>query len=68
MSLKNKASLVLLTLVMAAAAVGCSHTGVTAVNENTVVITKHTFFFFNSVYVCKVSDSGLTSCADNVSP
>ncbi len=50
---------------------GCSYGGVAAVDGDTVVIAKSNGFLFgllNKVYVCQVSDSGLTGCASNESP
>jgi hypothetical protein len=60
-------------ILLFAAAMGsaCSYAGATAVDKDTVVITKNNAFLFgllNQVYVCQVSDSGLQNCSSNVSP
>ena len=71
MTLKAKAVFITLLMALCAVAAGCSYGGVAAVNENTVVVLKNNAFLFgifNEVYVCKVSDGGLTSCATNHSP
>jgi len=71
MSTKSKVALVTFLASLCAVAAGCSYGGVASVNENTVVIVKNNAFLFgatNEVFVCKVSDSGVTSCASNHSP
>ena len=71
MSTKFRFTLVALVASACALVAGCSYGGVASVNENTVVIVKNNSFLFGAtrtVYVCKVSDAGLTSCAENYSP
>lgn len=54
-----------------ALAAGCAYGGIAAVDNNTVVITRNDGFLFGAlrkVYVCQVSDAGLTACADRVAP
>jgi len=49
----------------------CSYAGVAAVDEDTVVVTKNNAFLFgllNKVYVCQVTDSGITNCSKRDSP
>lgn len=73
MSTTRKVFLALFLTLAAFSAVGsgCYYGGVAAVNENTVVILRNDSFLFGllrEVYVCKVSDQGLVSCAVGTSP
>ena len=49
---------------------GCSYGGVAVAGDKAVVTRNNMFLFgvFRKVYVCKVTDSGLTSCQDQESP
>jgi hypothetical protein len=61
----------LLVLVGAAMLGGCAYTQPAVVqNGGKVVLPKNTGFFGlgRAVYVCKVTDGGLTECADAESP
>ncbi|WP_394833679.1 hypothetical protein LVJ94_44950 [Pendulispora rubella] len=51
-------------------AVGCGYSGVT-VSGDKAVVARNDYFLFGAlrkVHVCKISDAGLTSCADSESP
>lgn len=64
-----RAALLALVAAMSATAAGCTYSTMTAINENTVVIaTDGLFGIGGTVYVCKVSDAGLVSCQENISP
>jgi len=50
---------------------GCAYGGASGVGADHVVITKNNAFLFGalrSVYVCKVTASGLSSCRSGESP
>ncbi|HWL87432.1 MAG TPA: hypothetical protein VNO21_16625 [Polyangiaceae bacterium] len=64
--MKKVIMMVLATLTLAGA-MGCSYTGVAGSGTDKVVIAKNGFGS-NSVYVCKVTDSGLTACSEAESP
>ena len=71
MNIGIRALVVSLLLSAVAISTGCSYAGVAAVDADTVVIAKNNAFLFgilNEVYVCQVSDSGLTACATGQSP
>ena len=66
---KSLMSAAAVTLLLATIA-GCSYVA-PAVAGDKVVIAKNNAFLFgvlNTVYVCKITDKGLTACADNESP
>ena len=49
---------------------GCSYGGI-AVSADKAVVSRNDYFLFGilrKVYVCKVTDSGLTSCQNQESP
>jgi len=67
----SKIRLLGMAVVLTAIFGGCSYGGVAAVDGDTVVIAKSNGFLFglfNKVYVCQVTDSGLSGCASNESP
>lgn len=69
--MKYKLALASLLLFVASLFAGCSYGGVATVDEDTVVITKNDHFLFGalrSVYVCQVTDSGVTNCAEKDAP
>jgi len=62
--------IVALALVGVGSTVGCGYSGV-ATSGDKVVIARNDGFLFGilrKVYVCKVSDAGVTGCADSESP
>ncbi|HET9953635.1 MAG TPA: hypothetical protein VFQ61_03985 [Polyangiaceae bacterium] len=67
-----KKTLGLLLICSAAAGVlqGCAYAGVAASGERAVVARNDGFLFgiLRKVYVCKISDAGLTACQDSDSP
>jgi hypothetical protein len=66
----------LLGVVLAAAflgsmATGCTaYSGAAAVGDKVVIASNNGFLFgvFRKIYVCKVTDKGLTACSNNESP
>ncbi|WP_394844138.1 hypothetical protein LZC95_44680 [Pendulispora brunnea] len=65
-----RAIVVALALVGVGSTVGCGYSGVT-VSGDKAVVARNDYFLFGALrkaYVCKVSDAGLTSCADSESP
>jgi hypothetical protein len=60
---------ILLGLLCAVAATlgGCGYGGI-AVSGDKVVVLKNKFLVGNDVYVCKVTDAGITSCQQNENP
>jgi hypothetical protein len=68
---KFKGLVAAIMLVALALASGCSYAGVAAVDKDTVVITKNDSFLFGalrSVYVCQVTDAGVTNCGNKEAP
>ncbi|WP_394823847.1 hypothetical protein [Pendulispora albinea] len=62
---------VALTLIGAASTMGCGYSGVSLAGTDKVVVARNDYFLFGALrkaYVCKVTDAGLTSCADSESP
>lgn len=57
-------------LLFAAVCSGCSYSGVAVSGDKAVVARNDGFLFgiLRKVSVCKVADSGLTSCQDSESP
>jgi hypothetical protein len=57
-------------LTLAASANGCAYGGIGAVGDKAVVTRNDAFLFgiLRKVFVCKVSDSGLTSCQSADAP
>lgn len=50
---------------LAAPAVGCSYSGLATVGADKVVVTRNDGFLFGilrKVFVCKVTDAGLSAC------
>lgn len=50
---------------------GCAYSGVAMAGADKVVIARNDGFLFGilrKVYVCKVSDAGVTSCQNSESP
>jgi len=69
----SKVKVVVAAIMLAAMALasGCSYAGVAAVDEDTVVITKNDSFLFGAlraVYVCQVTDAGVTNCGNKEAP
>ena len=57
--------------VLASAATGCAYGSIATAGNDKVVITRQDGFLFGilrKVFVCKVTDSGATACAEGVSP
>lgn len=73
MSKSLKLVVVSLLLVVTAVMSGCyAYSGVAAPSEDTVVVTRNsaflTFIFPREVFVCQVTDEGLSQCSSNESP
>jgi len=54
-----------LAVAMSASAMGCAYGGVSGVGADKVVITRNDAFLFGilrTVFVCKVADTGVSSC------
>lgn len=52
-------------------AVGCtSYAGAASIGDKVIIASNNGFLFgvFRKVYVCKVTDKGLTACANDESP
>jgi len=49
---------------------GCAYGGAAASGDKVVIARNDSFLFgaLRTVYVCKITDKGLTACADNESP
>ncbi|MCL2823835.1 MAG: hypothetical protein FWD57_07580 [Polyangiaceae bacterium] len=45
--------------------VGCSYGGVAFANQDKVYVTKNVMFWSDKVYICKVTESGLTDCQES---
>ena len=57
--------------VIASAASGCAYGGVSGAGADKVVITRNDAFLFGilrKVFVCKVTDAGVSACAEGTSP
>jgi hypothetical protein len=53
------------------AATGCAYGGLSGVGADKVVITRNDTFLFGAlrqVFVCKVADSGVSSCQSSEAP
>ncbi len=59
-----------IVLASLAGATGCAYGGVGVAGDKAVVARNDGFLFgiLRKVYVCKVSDTGLTGCAEGESP
>jgi hypothetical protein len=68
--MKRILGLVVLSGVLAGFATGCSYGGVSASGDKAVVARNDGFLFgiLRKVYVCKITDAGVTSCQSNESP
>ena len=54
-----------------ASAIGCGYSGVAMPSPDKVVVTRNDWILFGllrKVYVCKVTDTGLTACSDAEAP
>lgn len=60
----------LMTLLAATMLSGCSYAGLTTVGNKVVVARNDGFLFgaLRKVYVCKVTDTGLTDCSSASNP
>ena len=61
----------LLAVAALAGASGCGYAGVGTVGADKVVVARNDGFLFGilrKVFVCKVTDAGLASCAANEAP
>lgn len=63
-------SMILAAAAIAGALSGCAYAGVGVASDKAIVARNDGFLFgiLRKVYVCKVTDSGLTSCQSNDSP
>jgi hypothetical protein len=66
---KGLASL-LAVAAIAGALMGCNYAGVGAAGDKAVVARNDAFLFgiLRKVYVCKITDGGLSTCQDSDSP
>ena len=56
-------------LILAASLAACAYTGVAASGDKVVIArTGLIYGLMRQMYVCQITDSGLTSCATNESP
>ncbi|MGZ3699275.1 MAG: hypothetical protein ACXVCH_14365 [Bdellovibrionota bacterium] len=60
----------ILVLLAFAAMSGCSYGGFAALGSDKVVVAKNSMIggAMRTIYVCKVSDKGVSHCMDNESP
>ncbi len=68
---KSIASVLAAFTVAGALSMGCAYGGVSGVGADKVVIARNDGFLFGilrKVFVCKVADSGVSSCAEGDSP
>jgi hypothetical protein len=66
----NKLTSLVAVLLVAAVLGGCAYGGV-ALNGDRAVVAKNNAFLFgllNKVYVCDVSDNGLSNCSESENP
>jgi hypothetical protein len=56
--------------ILATAGTGCGYAGVGAAGDKAVVARNDGFLFgiLRKVYVCKISDAGLSACNDSEAP
>ena len=57
--------------VIASSASGCAYGGAAGAGADKVIITRNDGFLFGilrKVFVCKVTDAGLSACAEGTSP
>ena len=69
--MKNGMALILALAALGGATTGCGYGGVAAAGGDKVVIARNDGILFGllrKVYVCKVSDAGVTSCQNSESP
>jgi hypothetical protein len=67
----KKILLALVAVPVLVAATGCAYGGLGGVGTDKVVITRNDAFLFGAlrqVFVCKVADSGVSSCQSAESP
>jgi hypothetical protein len=68
--MKKGLAVLLATTALAGSLAGCAYSGVSVSGDKAVVARNDGFLFgiLRKVFVCKVTDGGLTSCQDNDSP
>jgi hypothetical protein len=68
--MKNIVLAVLVSSFLAVGASGCMYGGASATGEKAVIARNDGFLFgiLRKVYVCKVTDAGLSACADSEAP
>ncbi len=68
--MKKILGLVLLAGIAATTFGGCAYGGVAASGDKAVIARNDGFLFgiLRKVYVCKISDAGVTACQDSESP
>jgi len=68
--MKNGLLAVVAAGILSSGLAGCAYGGVAVAGDKAVVARNDGFLFglLRKVSVCKVSDAGLTSCADSESP
>ena len=67
----TKSIAMLLAVAALSAGAGCAYGGAAGVGTDKVVIARNDGFLFGilrKVFVCKVADSGVTSCQSNEAP
>jgi hypothetical protein len=68
--MKKGIALIFALAALGGAATGCNYGGVGTAGDKAVVARNDGFLFgiLRKVYVCKVADSGLTSCQNSENP
>lgn len=70
LNMKKILGFVLLAGIAASTLGGCAYAGVAASGDKAVIARNDGFLFgiLRKVYVCKISDSGVTACQSNEAP
>lgn len=50
---------------VASLSMGCSYGGVAFASQDKVYVAKNVFLWSDTVYICKVTDSGVTDCQES---
>ena len=69
--MKKLLGLALVSAFLGSMATGCSaYAGAAGMGDKAVIASNNGFLFgvFRKIYVCKVTDKGLTACSHNESP
>jgi hypothetical protein len=68
--MKKTVALLLAAGTLVSVIAGCSYGGVAVVNDKAIIARNDSFLYgaLRKVFVCKVADSGVSSCAEGESP